>query len=135
MSVDSGKSATSDALVLIVEDSPDIRLMLEITLRQAGFETYSTADGEAALRAIPQVCPDLVLLDLMMPVLDGWGVLERLKAWPDAPPVIVVSGSHPPEKLAAQTSAMGAVGYMTKPLNPTELVDRIREALGWSRPA
>jgi CheY-like chemotaxis protein len=132
MAVDRDESSPSNPLVLVVDDNPDIRLALEITLQQAGLQTCSVGDGEAALRTMSRVRPDVVLLDLMMPLLDGWGVLERLRGWPDAPPVIVLSASLPPEGLE-RTYAMGAAGYMTKPFSTAELVDRIREALGFSR--
>jgi CheY-like chemotaxis protein len=134
MTVDRDKSPPSNPLVLVVDDAPDIRLVLEITLQQAGFQTCSVGDGEAALRTMSRVRPDVVLLDLMMPVLDGWGVLERLRGWPDAPPVIVQSASLPPEGLE-RTRAMGAAGYITKPFSTAELLDRIGDALALSRPA
>ena len=72
--------------VLIVDDNPDIVALLRANLRMAGFETVEALDGEVALRRVDQDRPDVILLDLMMPVLDGWGVLEALKDRPDRPP-------------------------------------------------
>lgn len=128
MPADLDRAPSPNGLVLIVDDDPEIRLAMELTLQKAGFATHSVGDGEAALRAMTTVRPDVVLLDLMMPGLDGWGVLERLKAWPDAPPVIVCSSSLPPEGLQ-RTSAMGAAEYVTKRASSRELVDRIGEVL------
>ena len=64
--------------VLIVDDEPDILLMLRVNLEAEGYQTALAADGETALRRIADERPDLILLDVMMPVMDGWGVLEAL---------------------------------------------------------
>ena len=77
--------------VLIVDDEPDILLMLRVDLEAEGYETTLAADGETALRRICEERPDLVLLDVMMPVVDGWGVLQRMSAGGHRAPVVVVS--------------------------------------------
>ena len=64
--------------MLIVDDEPDILLMLRINLEADGHETFLAADGERALERVDADAPDIVLLDVMMPVMDGWGVLETL---------------------------------------------------------
>jgi DNA-binding response OmpR family regulator len=128
-----GGERTPEPVVLIVDDNPDILLLLETNLRRAGFGIVKAGDGEMALRAIQEDRPDVVLLDLMMPVLDGWGVLERLvgKA---APPIIIISAA------TSQTNVdrayeMGAVGYITKPFSLAEMVEKINQVVAAPHPA
>src|SRR5438094_283875 len=79
------------AKVLIVDDEPDILLMLRVNLESEGYATALAADGETALRRIDEEHPDVMLLDVMMPVMDGWSVLEHLTGRDDAPRVVVLS--------------------------------------------
>lgn len=123
-----GDARPSEPVVLIVDDNPDILLLLETNLRRSGFGIVKASDGEMALRAIDEERPDVVLLDLMMPVLDGWGVLERLAGRPSSPPVIVISAATSQSNVD-RAYAMGAVGYITKPFSLTELVDKLHEVL------
>jgi DNA-binding response OmpR family regulator len=123
-----GDTQTAEPAVLIVDDNPDILLVLETNLRPAGFRIVKAGDGEMALRAIEEDAPDVVLLDLMMPVLDGWGVLERLRGRPGSPPVIIMSAA------TSQTNVdrayeMGAVGYITKPFSLAEMIEKINQVL------
>lgn len=100
--------------VLIVDDEPDVLLLLRITLEAAGLQTGLAADGDEALQRMRRERFDAVLLDLNMPVLDGYGVLEALRADPSAPPVVVLSAWT---GAAARQRALGlgAVAYLTKP--------------------
>ncbi len=123
-----GDARPSEPMVLIVDDNPDILLLLETNLRRTGFGIVKASDGEMALRAIDEERPDVVLLDLMMPVLDGWGVMERLAGHPSSPPVIVISAATSQSNVD-RAYAMGAVGYITKPFSLTELVDKLHEVL------
>lgn len=123
-----GDARPPEPVVLIVDDNPDILLLLETNLRRAGFGIVKASDGEMALRAIEEEPPDVVLLDLMMPVLDGWGVMERLAGRPSAPPVIIISAATSQSNVD-RAYAMGAVGYITKPFILTEMIDRLREVL------
>jgi len=79
------------ATVLVVDDEPDILLMLRMSLEDEGHTVVMAADGESGLQRLAEHRPDLVLLDVMMPVLDGWGVLERKQRDGDLTPVIVLS--------------------------------------------
>src|SRR5438876_12443877 len=79
------------ARILVVDDEPDILLLHRLNLEGAGHEVLLAADGMKALERIDADMPDCVVLDVMMPVLDGWGVLEALQAREAAPPVLVVS--------------------------------------------
>jgi DNA-binding response OmpR family regulator len=123
-----GDARPPEPVVLIVDDNPDILLLLETNLRRAGFGIVKASDGEIALREIDQDPPDVVLLDLMMPVLDGWGVLERLAGRPSAPPVIVISAATSQSNVD-RAYAMGAVGYLTKPFILNEMIDKLNEVL------
>jgi DNA-binding response OmpR family regulator len=124
----SGGAQSPGPVVLIVDDNPDILLLLETNLRRTGFRVAKAADGELALRAIEEDPPDVVLLDLMMPVLDGWGVLDRLKGRPGAPPVIIISAATSQSNVD-RAYELGAVGYITKPFSLTEMIDKINEVL------
>lgn len=115
--------------ILVVDDEPDILLMMRVNLEAEGFETVLAADGETALERIDDARPDLVLLDVMMPVLDGWGVLEALERRPDpAPPVVVVSAKASEDDVA-RARELGASEYVTKPFLMDRLVETIREVL------
>jgi DNA-binding response OmpR family regulator len=117
--------------VLIVDDEPDILLMLRVNLEADGFETALAADGETALRRIEEERFDLVLLDVMMPVMDGWGVLQGLSDDGTAPRVIVVSAKSS-DRDVARALEMGAAAYVTKPFSPVELGELIQRVLDYS---
>jgi two-component system OmpR family response regulator len=119
------------AKVLVADDNPDILFLLRTNLDAAGFETVTATDGELALRAIEEQRPDILLLDLMMPVLDGWGVLERLEEQGSDLPIIVVSASDSAANIQRATE-LGATGYVTKPFNLRGLIDMIWGVLGRS---
>lgn len=112
--------------ILIVDDEPDIRMVARIALRDR-FEVLEAADGEEALRKIDEENPDLVFLDLRMPGLDGWGVLERLRSQRrlEEVPVIVVS-AHGDPGIAEQALGLGCRGYLSKPFGPRDLLEAIR---------
>jgi DNA-binding response OmpR family regulator len=117
------------ARVLIVDDEPDILLMLRVNLSAEGYDTILAADGEKALERISEDAPDLVLLDVMMPVMDGWGVLNALKNnGQHAPPVIVVSAKSSDRDIAAALT-LGAVAFITKPFDPHSLIDEVDHVL------
>jgi two-component system response regulator PrrA len=119
--------------VLIVDDNPDIVALLRANLRMAGFETSEARNGEVALRRIQEDRPDLILLDLMMPVLDGWGVLEALKHRPGSPTVVVVTAAESPANVD-RAQRLGVSGYVTKPFNLVSLLELVRSLVdGGSR--
>jgi len=119
------------ARVLIVDDEPDILLMLRVNLEADGYATALAADGESALQRIGEEAFDLVLLDVMMPVMDGWGVLDRLATETEAPLVIVVSAKSSRRDMA-RALEMGAVAYVTKPFSPLDLSAVVARVLGAS---
>jgi DNA-binding response OmpR family regulator len=108
--------------VLVVDDEATVRFLLSRVLSHAGYAVDVATDGEAALERIHSSRPDLVVLDLMMPGLDGWGVLDQLRSSPDHPPVLVVS-AHGDAETPKRALAAGASGYMTKPFALKQLVD------------
>ena len=117
--------------VLIVDDEPDVLLLLRVNMEGAGFETTLAADGETALRRIEEEHPDVVLLDIMMPVMDGWGVLRELSARTDTPLVVVVSAKSSDRDIVRALTS-GAHEYVTKPFDPDDLVHIVERVLSAS---
>ncbi|HEX4821126.1 MAG TPA: response regulator [Acidimicrobiales bacterium] len=113
------------ARILVVDDEPDILLLHRLNLEAAGHEVLLAADGMKALERIDIDRPDCVVLDVMMPVLDGWGVLEALQDRLDAPPVLVVSAKSSAADVEHALS-IGARGYLAKPFNAQMLLDQVR---------
>src|SRR4051812_38798031 len=114
--------------VLIVDDEPDILLLLRIDLEAEGYETLLAADGETAIRRITEERPDVVLLDVMMPVVDGWGVLKRLAAQGSTTKVIVLSAKASDGDVA-HALELGAHEYVTKPFDPAALLVTVPHVL------
>jgi two-component system alkaline phosphatase synthesis response regulator PhoP len=114
--------------ILIVEDEPDMLLLLRINLEQAGFEPSLAADGATAMRRIASERPDIVLLDLMLPVMDGWALLADLGTREVAPPVVVCSAKGSPRDLA-RAFELGAAEYVTKPFDMEDVLDTVRSVL------
>jgi DNA-binding response OmpR family regulator len=119
------------ARVLVVDDEPDILLLHRLNLEAAGHEVLLAADGMKALERIAADAPDAVVLDVMMPVLDGWGVLDRLTAMADPPPVLIVSAKSSREDIAHAINS-GAADYLAKPFNPEALVAALNRLLAES---
>jgi DNA-binding response OmpR family regulator len=117
--------------VLIVDDEPDILLMLRVDLEAEGYETTLAADGETALRRISEERPDLVLLDVMMPVVDGWGVLQRMSTGGHHAPVVMVSAKASDQD-AVRALELGATEYVVKPFDPTLLLSTVADVLSSS---
>jgi DNA-binding response OmpR family regulator len=119
--------------VLIVDDEPDILVMLRVNLEAEGYQTALAADGATALRRIAEERPDVILLDVMMPVMDGWGVLEKLADDVFVHRVIVVSAKSS-ERDITRALELGASAYLTKPFDPDELIGVVGRVLS-STPA
>ena len=124
--------STAQKTVLLVEDDRFLRRAAEATLRQSGFTVVAAADGEEALRQASASRPDIVLLDLIMPKLQGFEVLRRMKADPatSAIPVIVLSNLGQDSDVK-QAMSLGATSYFVKSnLSLQELVKQVRDTLG-----
>ncbi|MGH2706427.1 MAG: GGDEF domain-containing response regulator [Actinomycetota bacterium] len=120
--------------VLIADDDPDIIRFVQISLDLEGYEIFTAGDGEEALREVREHVPDLVLLDIMMPRLDGFEVCRRLRSDPRTAMVSVImltAKSLSADKLVGLTA--GADDYIIKPFDPVELVARVRSTLRRAR--
>jgi two-component system response regulator MprA len=116
------------ATILVVDDEPDILLVLRMGLEDEGHEVVLAADGEMALARIEEHHPDLVVLDLMMPVLDGYGVLERLQSAGSALPVVVVSAKAEQADVD-RALGLGATEFVSKPFDLDRLVALVASTL------
>ncbi len=125
-SVGSATSKTSSR-ILVVEDEQDVAELLHYNLTKEGYEVSVVANGADALKRAREAKPDLILLDIMVPQLNGWEVCRRLKQDPEtrAIPVIMVTG-RVEEGDKVLGFEMGADDYVTKPFSPRELVVRVR---------
>lgn len=113
--------------VLIVEDDPDLLVVLRVNLTAAGLEPILAGDGRTAVSRIEAERPDAVLLDVMLPGIDGWHVLEQLHQMGDPVPVVVCSAKKNPEDMA-KAEELGAVAYVVKPFDIDRLVDAVSTA-------
>jgi DNA-binding response OmpR family regulator len=108
--------------ILVVDNDPQLRATLAAALEDAGFQVATAPNGLAALHAIARDEPALVLLDMQMPVLDGAGFAERLRAFGRSPGIIVMSG-YPVS--APELRALGATAFIAKPFELDELIRRL----------
>jgi CheY-like chemotaxis protein len=115
--------------ILYVEDEPDIQTVAKLALETLGrFEVATCSSGEEALREAPRFRPDLVLLDVMMPGLDGPATLRALRAVPELAPIpaIFMTAKVQPHEVA-ELKQLGAIYVIAKPFDPMTLADQIRE--------
>ena len=118
--------------VLVVDDEPQIARALRINLTAHGYEVVTAADGAQALRAAAAIVPDLVVLDLGLPDMDGTEVIAGLRGWTQAPILVLSGRAASAEKIAALDA--GADDYVTKPFDIGELLARVRAATRRSGP-
>jgi DNA-binding response OmpR family regulator len=118
--------------VLIAEDDPDTLVILRINLHAAGIEPMLAGDGHTALERIESEAPDALLLDVLLPGIDGWQVLEQLHAKGDPVPVIVCSGKDNIHDLQ-RARDLGAVAYLVKPFDIDRLIEVTSEVVGLRR--
>ncbi len=117
-------------MVLIVEDESALSHALDLKLRAEGFETAIAKDGKTALEIVQTSECDIVLLDIIMPVLDGFHFLEELKAYSPQPKVIVLSNLAQPDD-EKKVLELGALKYLVKSDTPlTAIVDEVKKQLG-----
>ncbi len=114
-------------LVLIVDDDPQIRDVVRFALRREGFETIEAGDGVEALRAFEQRRPGLVVLDILMPEMDGTEVCRALRAESRVPVIFLSSKDDEIDRILGLE--LGGDDYLTKPFSPRELVARVRAVL------
>lgn len=113
--------------ILLVDDEANIRELARMYLEKEGFKVVTAVNGQQALDAIPQHNPDLMVLDLMLPILDGWEVCRRIRAKSNLPILMLTALDEDIDKIVGLE--MGADDYLTKPFNPRELVARVRAIL------
>jgi len=114
--------------VLVVDDEPQVVWMLQFSLEAEGYQTYSARDGAAALNEVKEHHPRLMLLDIMMPIMDGWTVLENLKALPeDERPRVVVVSARSSLRDRAKAAELGADAFIAKPFNVDDLLGVLHE--------
>jgi len=126
----SAGEAEKRAAVLVVDDSRDLVKVISLNLELEGYEVMAAYDGAEALRAVKERRPDCILLDIMMPVMDGWEVLRRLRADPETagiPVVIVTARTSDVDKIKGFSG--GALEYVTKPFDPARLLEVVERAL------
>ncbi len=119
------------ARVLVVDDDGDIRALVAGLLQRAGYDVNEASDGRDGLRAVFSDRPDLVVLDVTMPGLDGWAALERIRELTDVPVLMLTSRSGELEKVRGLQG--GADDYMTKPFGRQELLARVEALLRRNR--
>jgi len=120
--------------VLVVDDEAPLRLLYRVNLEAEGFEVVEAVDGLSGLAAGREASPDIILLDVMMPRLDGWAVADQLRedpVTPDIPVVFVTARCWSRDRLRG--FELGAADYIALPVNPLELAPRIRAVLALTR--
>ena len=114
--------------VLIVEDEQSISNFISMILTANGFDTIIVRSGEEALTMIASHCPDMIVLDLGLPDMDGMEVLKSVRKWSNLPVVVVSARNHEHDKVEALD--YGADDYLVKPFGTSELLARLRQASG-----
>ena len=117
----------SKTVILIIDDEPQIRRLLRVTLESNGYQIFDAATGNDGIAQAAQRRPELILLDLGLPDLEGLKVLKRLREWTAVPVIILSVRDQETDKVAALDS--GADDYITKPFGSSELLARIRASL------
>lgn len=115
------------ASVLVVDDEPRILDIIRLTLERAGFDVFEAEDGYTALEKARQIIPDIVLLDLMLPDMDGYEVLKEIRSVSNVPVIILTVKADEADKVRGLE--LGADDYITKPFGHRELVSRIKAVL------
>lgn len=115
------------ATILVVDDEPNITQLLKLYLSRSGFQVETAANGEEALRKTRSLRPDLIVLDLKLPDIDGLEVCRRVRAESDIPLIMLTARDEDIDKIVGLE--MGADDYITKPFNPREVLARVRAVL------
>jgi DNA-binding response OmpR family regulator len=120
--------------VLIVDDEPNIVLSLQFLMKKTGFEVRTAKDGEEAMAEISRAAPDLVLLDVMMPKIDGFSICKQIRAnpeWQDMRIIMLTARGRDVER--EKGLALGADDYITKPFSTKDAIARVEAVLGRPR--
>ncbi len=117
----------SDAVLLVVEDEPSIAEVVSLYLKRAGYQVKVLGDGQSALDLMKQELPDLLILDVMLPQVDGLTIIRWLRDRSDVPVIMLTARREESDRIAGLE--MGADDYVVKPFSPQELVSRVRAVL------
>ena len=118
---------SSEKIVLVIEDDRNTADLIALYLEREGFRPVTAGDGEAGLALAEQYRPDLVVLDLMLPKIDGWEVCRRLRKKSEVPVIMLTARGEEIDRVAGLT--LGADDYVVKPFSPRELVARVKAVL------
>ena len=118
---------TPKVTALIIEDEKSIRSFIETTLNANGYKVFTAASGQEGLSFATSNCPDVILLDLGLPDIDGLHIIKQIREWSVLPIIVISARTQEKEKVAALDA--GADDYITKPFGTSELLARIRTAL------
>ncbi len=121
------KHTTSKKRILIIEDDHNTAALIALYLKREGFDAKTANDGQAGLKTAQKEVPDLVILDLMLPKLDGWEVCRRLQQQVKIPVIMLTARGEEIDRVAGLT--LGADDYVVKPFSPRELVARVKAVL------
>jgi DNA-binding response OmpR family regulator len=113
--------------VLVIEDEPSVGEVVSLYLRRGGYDVVVARDGRDALDILDRSFPQLVVLDLMLPNVDGWEILQWVRARSNVPIIVLTARREESERIAGLE--MGADDYITKPFSPQELVSRVKAVL------
>lgn len=127
MAEDGGTEQNSKQKILVADDEASIRRILEARLSMIGYEITTAADGEEAIAAFNKYNPDLIVLDVMMPKIDGYGVTREIRRTSDVPIIILTALGDVSERITGLE--LGADDYVIKPFSPKELEARVKAVL------
>lgn len=126
------EQAYRDITVLIVEDDRNTAALVKTYLDREGFRTVTALDGEEALKMVQSRHPDFIILDIMLPRIDGWEVCRQLRRFSDVPILMLTAREEEIDRVAGLS--LGADDYVVKPFSPRELVERVKAILRRVRP-
>ena len=118
--------------ILVIEDEPNIREIVSLYLQRAGYQVHAVEDGHQAQLWLNEQLPDLIIMDLMLPELDGYQLTGQIRAHSDVPIIMLTSRREEVDRIAGLE--MGADDYVVKPFSPQELVSRVRAVLRRTQP-
>src|SRR5947209_10528784 len=118
--------------ILIVDDDPHLRELARVFLQHEGFDIYEASDGVEALSAFERLKVEMVILDIMMPKMDGWELCRQLRRWYDVPVLMLTARGETSQKLKG--FQVGTDDYLVKPFEPLELVARVKALMGLFEP-
>lgn len=119
--------------ILVVDDEPDTLELVKLVLESGGFETLLAASGTEALAQIERTRPDLVLLDIMMPDIDGWDVFRKIKEKDAGIPIAILTAKAQNIDRLLGLHVLKADDYITKPFGKNELIGKVRKLVGMDK--